>query len=1045
MMAGGGMGTVAAGFARLFGEGTVSGLDDGQLLERFLTGRDAVAFGCLVERHGPMVRSVCRRALRDDHAADDAFQATFLLLVRKARTLRSANALGPWLHRVALRVAIRAERSATKRRAKEFASPEILNRAASPEAADGDLSRLLHEAVDSLPEKYRAPIVMCYLEGRTHDEAAMTLRWPIGSVKGRLSRGREVLKARLARRGVVAPAALILAAMATEAGASVPSILLEKTVQAAIGFAAGGTTATLAAGMSSGAAAVLAEEAARAMTIKRCATIAASLVTMLGLIGGGAGVLARQEGGKPGAAKHDEPRAAEAKKPNEPKTDLDRLQGRWARTATEWGGQKLNEPARPEVFQEIVIRNDQFFGTRDDGKLGASRTLTLDGSKSPKQFEWHRAGVTGEEITQGIYRIDGEDDFALSYDMENPRKIPNGFDMPNPGFKLTGHVTMKFHRVRSLPEPSVEEKAELAKLQGEWQYVGGERNGESFVPVRAHGTNSGMQLVFQGAKHYLRQNDVGNSEIVPESVRDVSLDLTRTPPVMELRLSRAEARRLKREPRVDRSNYKLSGDRLILCSNGPSATNRIATADVPPGELVTRPGDGRILIIYERVVSPTGDLKRLQGTWEVSSVRVRGVNHPLRVSFAIDDIKCSWMNGGGGIAFQSVITLDESRKPPVLTTTPPPPDWMGAATMIYHIRGDTLTLCGKDSGPQNGLPTTFSAEKREDQWLIVAKRKTAPVLAPAGALPSNVQVADERKVEASKPSEAPANAVAAEPKKADERTGAEVAAKLSYGADQLDEERMGMLSRADDIQMEIELLRDVIRELLKLILAIEHSVQNPTALDPNVQAENKKFAEERLAKLRDNLILTRRDLTKLRLAGHQLQTKADHAAAEIQAIRAKAEAAAERPGKPNTAQVGDMISVEVLEALPGRPISGERPVRADGTISLGVYGDLPVAGLTRPEIKVKVVEHMLKFLTDAALGVAAEDEKGQAVRVPPAESDRVAVDIIPSPPRRSAAADDDLDRRIEKAIANYETRRRFADVEGRPNLRRPVINRPKTR
>ena len=396
-MAAGTLGTVVKGVARLFGEGTVTGLDDRQLLDRFLVGGDAAAFEALVARHGPMVRAVCRRVLRDDHAADDAFQATFLLLVRKARTIRGDGGLGPWLHRVALRVAMRAGRGESKRRAKESPSPSAIDRAAMPESPDRDLWRALHEAVDSLPEKYRAPVVMCYLEGRTHDEAATALRWPIGSVKGRLSRAREVLKGRLARRGVLAPAGAIVAGLSAEARASIPSILREATVEAAIRFAAreATTTATLAAGFSSAGAAILAEEAARAMTIKKIATIAAALAALIGIIGGGAAVLARQEGGKPADAKKgEEPKVVVAEKSGEPKSDLEKLQGRWARKSIETGGQTLKEPAQPLIFQEIVIRGDQLLGTLEDGKFGAPRTLSLKASQTPKRFEWRRMGVS---------------------------------------------------------------------------------------------------------------------------------------------------------------------------------------------------------------------------------------------------------------------------------------------------------------------------------------------------------------------------------------------------------------------------------------------------------------------------------------------------------------------------------------------------------------------------------------------------------------------------------------------------------------------------
>lgn len=169
------------------------------------------------------------------------------------------------------------------------------------------------------------------------------------------------------------------------------------------------------------------------------------------------------------------------------------------------------------------------------------------------------------------------------------------------------------------------------------------------------------------------------------------------------------------------------------------------------------------------------------------------------------------------------------------------------------------------------------------------------------------------------------------------------------------------------------------------------------------------------------------------------QDKADRATAQIAAILAKADEAALRPGKPNTAQVGDSISVDVLEALPGRPIGGERLVRHDGTISLAWYGDLPVVGLTRTEIKVKVIEHMQKFITDESLGLVVE-QNGKVVGAPPADSNRVAIDINPNPPDRAGISDDELERRIEKVLADREAKNGARRVPARAG-RRVILSR----
>jgi RNA polymerase sigma factor (sigma-70 family) len=191
----------------LFAEGATGSLTDGQLLDRFV-GRGGEgaerAFASLVGRHGPLVLRACRSILRDEHAAHDAFQATFLVLASKARSLVVADSLAPWLHAVACRVAMGARSAEARRRRHERARGERSPLAGlAPDDAEGrEVGAVLHEEIEALPERYRVPIVLCDLEGRSHDEAARHLGWPVGTVKSRQARGRDRLKARLTRRGV---------------------------------------------------------------------------------------------------------------------------------------------------------------------------------------------------------------------------------------------------------------------------------------------------------------------------------------------------------------------------------------------------------------------------------------------------------------------------------------------------------------------------------------------------------------------------------------------------------------------------------------------------------------------------------------------------------------------------------------------------------------------------------------------------------------------------------------------------------------------------
>jgi RNA polymerase sigma factor (sigma-70 family) len=232
-------------------------LPDEQLLDLFLErkGSDAeAAFETLVRRHGPMVLGVCRHILDELHDAEDAFQATFLVLARKAGTIRDRRVLGRWLYEVAYRIAIRSKTHSARRRVHEREGAEMSAVAAGPEfdAAWIELRPVLHEEVNRLPEKYRTAVVLCYLEGRTNEEAAEMLQWPVGTVKGRLSR--------LTRRGLALSAAFLAMRLSQNMVIAevVPSPLVGATVRTAMrGSSAGGT----AAGAISNQIAALAEDA----------------------------------------------------------------------------------------------------------------------------------------------------------------------------------------------------------------------------------------------------------------------------------------------------------------------------------------------------------------------------------------------------------------------------------------------------------------------------------------------------------------------------------------------------------------------------------------------------------------------------------------------------------------------------------------------------------------------------------------------------------------------------------------------------------------
>jgi RNA polymerase sigma factor (sigma-70 family) len=211
---------------------------DQLLLEQFLTHNDEAAFAALVERHGTMVLGVAWNVLRHAQDAQDVFQATFLVLARQAHAVRDRNSVGSWLHGVAHRLALKARTAAATRRRYETHTPERTAAESPDDLTWRELSGILHAELERLPERLRAPLVLCYLEGMTQDQAAEHLGVAKGTLKGRLERARLLLRGRLARLGL-APAVVLLADAYRPVGAAVPASILSTTARAAVAFAAG--------------------------------------------------------------------------------------------------------------------------------------------------------------------------------------------------------------------------------------------------------------------------------------------------------------------------------------------------------------------------------------------------------------------------------------------------------------------------------------------------------------------------------------------------------------------------------------------------------------------------------------------------------------------------------------------------------------------------------------------------------------------------------------------------------------------------------------
>lgn len=278
-------------------------LSDGQLLDRFLARRDESAFELLVRRHGPMVLGVCRRVLRHTQDVEDAFQATFVVLVRRAHAVVPRENVANWLYGVAYRTALKARALAARRRVREREVVEMPETEAAGRERLAELEQRLDRELSALPDAYRMAIILCDLEGKTRKEAAKQLGWAEGTVASRLARGRSLLASRLSRQGMMVPAGVLAAALAERAAAcGLPPMLVADTIRAGLA-----STGLAAAGALPANVAALSEGVLRTMLLNKI-KIATAVLVACALLGiGGVAVSQRAQAEKPA----DKPTVAE--------------------------------------------------------------------------------------------------------------------------------------------------------------------------------------------------------------------------------------------------------------------------------------------------------------------------------------------------------------------------------------------------------------------------------------------------------------------------------------------------------------------------------------------------------------------------------------------------------------------------------------------------------------------------------------------------------------------------------------------------------------
>jgi RNA polymerase sigma factor (sigma-70 family) len=380
-----------------------SGLSDAELLARFARSRDEASFELLVWRHGGMVLGTCRRLLDDSHAAEDAFQATFLALARQAESIGRGEALVGWLYRVACRIALRARAGATRRARCESQANAPPVEDPRADAESNELCSALHEELSRLPEKQRAAVILCYLEGQSTEEAARRLNCPRGTILSRLAHARERLRGRLARRGLEVTGAMLLATLSRQTLSAAPSAaLIDPTVRAALSVAAG---EAVPAGLVPARVAALTEGAVRAMSLLRM-RIPLAVLLILGLAGAAAVLLAparaaQQAGGQRTAQSPVAP--AGTKPTGKPRTDQQRIQGTWEVVSWVNEGKK-----RPQRSLRLVFTAQYVLGKQDGRFTNEILTYELDPTQKPKALDLDQANRPGEAATPAVYALEGD-------------------------------------------------------------------------------------------------------------------------------------------------------------------------------------------------------------------------------------------------------------------------------------------------------------------------------------------------------------------------------------------------------------------------------------------------------------------------------------------------------------------------------------------------------------------------------------------------------------------------------------------------------------
>ena len=990
------------GLARLFELGSVAGMTDGQLLDQFTSRRGKpaeLAFEALVARHGPMVARVCRSCLRAEHDVEDAFQATFLVLVRRAGSIGVSDRLGPWLYGVAHRVARKARAVAARRRGREGDSAGIDPPARADSTPDLrlDLAPVLHEEVNRLPSKYREPVILCHLQGLTHAEAARELAWPVGTVSVRLARARKLLADRLVRRGVSASAALVTTALAAEATAATSALVpswIPPLTAAATAAATGLTLAATPAALSAGAAA-LARRTSMTLLFAPLKWLAAPAVA-LATVTGAALVGSTGPGDTPQTPAPPTPAAVTPAPAALPEIqaagnvrlrrqgpvraiDADNLVIHGTVAELDKTVKQLTESNPRATFRLFVEGGGLVFVGASDQKVVTSDLATYGpfGQLShPSPFTTPTAGnpAVAGTANPGSVTPDLALDLTGDFDPVTRQttyavKVTNQQVTPVEGVSI--FVSLPREGGKLLP----------GYLPAEGKFLSKERMVLWNFSRLAGGETINCQFVYA--------NTVAGSyrcllKAVTGSFEEVKEVLTEVPEANDLTLKLTQTHR---SIPVGKTTYY----DLAIKNNGVGEALQLRLSGELTNLKVVRAYQGESVgeVAFNL---PTDDHP---GGFLFPAIPRLAAGESITLSLEVEGLLPGRAGASASLAYDLPNNRRGARVEGTITTTVTDD---ARAKPAPKVSGDAPSKEGRI--PPKTEPTVV---ERADGTLELGPVPPGyfdlPVPDPSKpGSPRPVKIGQMLNVEV-------LEALPGRPISGYRLVRDDGTISLGFYGDVY---VVGLNRDQIKVKVVVQLRTFLSDDLLGLIA---YRDGKPIAIPP--LKTNRVFVDDQPGPL-------------------------PIALDPIDALPGPAAPA--QPAQSNTPiRVGQWLNVRVMHALPGRPINGERLVRVDGTISLGFYGDVAVAGLTCDQAKVKVIDMLRPKLDDWHLGLLEEDGQLRERKVPPAESARVSVAVFVPPTSRPVASTElveklsgqvsDLSGKLDRALGAIEQLRRDKAVQ----------------